>query len=89
MVIMAYLGGMPLHAKGGPECWVGSKAPVTKKLSSFVLQLTPLPEKVSRATGDGCRAELFNSQRKVIFSASDWSFSVVLTGQDVNGERKP
>jgi hypothetical protein len=89
MVVLACLSSLPLHAKDGVDCWAGTKKAIQKDLSGLVLRLSPLPEAVNITTGNGCRAQLFNSQRKLIFSAADWGFSIVLNGQDVNGDGSP
>lgn len=89
MVVLACLSGMPLLAKDSLDCWAGTKKVIQKDISGFTLRFTPLADAVTSVTGDGCRAQLFNSQHKLIFSAADWSFSIVLNGQDVNGDGSP
>jgi hypothetical protein len=89
MVIFTFLSSLSLYARDGVDCWAGTKKTIQKDLSGFVLRLSPLPETVNIATGNGCRAKLFSSQHKLIFSAADWGFSIVLNGQDVNGDGSP
>ena len=89
MVVFACLSSLSLYARDGVDCWAGTKKAIQTGLSGFVLRLSPLPEAVNIATGNGCRAQVFNSHHKLVFSAADWGFSIVLNGQDVNGDGSP
>ena len=89
MGVFACLSSLSLYARDGVDCWAGTKRAIQKDLSGFELRLSPLPKAVTIATGNGCRAQFFSSQHKLIFSAADWSFSIVLAGQDVNGDGSP
>ena len=79
-----------LYAKGGIDCWAGTKSRIQRKLSpDIVLRLSPLTRVQNSMTGDGCRAELFNAQHEQVFSVAAFGISIVLTGQDVNGDGNP
>ncbi|HEU5412820.1 MAG TPA: hypothetical protein VFW31_03645 [Candidatus Angelobacter sp.] len=60
-----------------------------KPSPGFVLRLSPLARVQNSMTGDGCRAQLFNAQHERVFSVADFGISIVLTGQDVNGDGNP
>jgi hypothetical protein len=89
MLFLAFLSGIPVCAKEGPDCWPGSKATRNIEISRFVLRLTPNPHIANSVTGEGCRAELVDRQHKVRFVASDWGISLVLGEKDVNGDGIP
>lgn len=72
---------MPIHAREG-SCRFDGK-PLTYKLpSNFLLRLTP----INSRSGEGCRAKLIDSNKKVVFSVADWDLRLVLSGKDVNGD---
>lgn len=53
--------------------------------TGFQLRLSP----INGQNGEGCRAKLFDSQDKVIFSVADWDLELVVDGKDVNGDGTP
>lgn len=78
-----------LHARKQIDCWAGTHKVVKKESSGFVVRLFPLKDVATSVTGDGCRVQIVSPQHKVVFSAVDWAFSIVLAGQDVNGDGNP
>lgn len=89
VLALACLCALPLSANDGSDCWAGAKRTFQKDVSGFTLWMTPITGAANRATGEGCRAQIVNTQHKVIFSATDWGFSIVLAGKDVNGDGIP
>jgi hypothetical protein len=74
-----------LCAMDKPGCWADNTGRVSKRVSGFVVRVFPQHMR----TGDGCHAQVIDSHKKVVFSASDHAFSIVLVGQDVNGDGVP
>ncbi len=79
------VGSASLFAKDRADCRFGGKT-ITRKLpSGFVVRLSPMNGRL----GEGCRAVLIDSHNKVVFSASEWDISPVLSVKDVNGDGSP
>src|SRR5690349_18641203 len=85
LIVLTCLSGMPLCANAA-ECRFAKRTTVHKLPGNFVLRLTPID---IESTGDGCRAKLIDSNKKTVYSVKDWDLTVVLSGQDVNGDGTP
>ena len=89
IVVFVFIESISLIAQDHIDCWAGARKAVRKEMSGFLLRLSPLSEKENIATGYGCRAEIVGPKHKVIFSAADWGFSILVDGKDVDGDGNP
>jgi hypothetical protein len=66
------------------DCWRKNRNSTTKQVAGFVFRISRYHDK--QENEDVCRAVVLDANKKVIFSAMDQAFSIVLAGEDVNGD---
>jgi len=87
LVLLAAAAECCAFSADKPSCRAG-QGNVEKKIEGFEIQISPYPDKDNPEL-DECEAELYDPRGDVIFSQHDWSFSIALTSQDVNGDGIP
>ncbi len=71
----------------GKDCYDG-KGKATREIGGFLVKISANPD-WRDLEDEPCRAVVLDKKRKTIFSAEDELFSIVLAGQDVNGDGVP
>lgn len=87
LFLLASAAANPVRALDNSSCSRG-KGRVVRRVKGFQIRISPLRDK-NQPDVPLCEVEIFDSKQNVIFSENDWRFSIVLAGQDVNGDGIP